>query len=47
MAANRKGVGPTTLKRACNSTTNTCTKYLLLVMHKTLQRLANLSPEGE
>ena len=29
-AANRKGihVGPTTLKRACNSTTNTRTKYL-------------------
>ena len=23
MAANRKGIGPTTLKRACNSTTNT------------------------
>ena len=36
MAANRKGIGPTTLKRACNSTTNTCTKYLLVVMHKTL-----------
>ena len=27
-AANRKGIGPTTLKRACNSTTNTRTKYL-------------------
>ena len=26
MAANRKGIGPTTLKRACNSTNNTCTK---------------------
>ena len=36
MAANRKGIGPTTLKRGCNSTTNTRTKYLLLVMHKTL-----------
>ena len=36
MAANRKGIGPTTLKRACNSTTNTCTKYILVVMHKTL-----------
>ena len=36
MAANRKGIGPTTLKHACNSTTNTCTKYLLVVMHKTL-----------
>ena len=36
MAANRKGIGPTTLKRACNSTANTCTKYLLVVMHKTL-----------
>ena len=36
MAANRKGIGPTTLKRACNSTTNTRTKYLLVVMHKTL-----------
>ena len=36
MAANRKGIGPTTLKRACNSTTNTRTKYLLIVMHKTL-----------
>ena len=35
MAANRKGIGPTR-KRACNSTTNTCTKYLLVVMHKTL-----------
>ena len=35
-AANRKGIGPTTLKRACNSTTNTRTKYLLVVMHKTL-----------
>ena len=35
-AANRKGIGLTTLKRACNSTTNTCTKYLLVVMHKTL-----------
>ena len=28
MAANRKGIGPTTLKCACNSTTNTWTKYL-------------------
>ena len=46
-AANRKGIGLTTLKRACNSTTNTRTKYLLVVMHKTLQRLANLRPEGE
>ena len=36
MAANRKGIGPTMLKRSCNSTTNTCTKYLLVVMHKTL-----------
>ena len=36
MAANRKCIGPTTLKRACNSTTNTRTKYLLVVMHKTL-----------
>ena len=36
MVANRKGIGPTTLKRACNSTTNTRTKYLLVVMHKTL-----------
>ena len=36
MAANRKGIGLTTLKRACNSTTNTHTKYLLVVMHKTL-----------
>ena len=35
MAANRKGIGLTTLKRACNSTTNTRTKYLLVVMHKT------------
>ena len=45
MAANRKGIGPTTLKHACNSTTNTRTKYLSVVMH--LQRLANLRPEGE
>ena len=37
MAANRKGIGPTTLKRAYNSTTNTRTKYLLIVMHKTLR----------
>ena len=29
-------VGLTTLKRACNSATNTHTKYLLVVMHKTL-----------
>ena len=36
MAANRKGIGLTTLKHACNSTTNTRTKYLLVVMHKTL-----------
>ena len=36
IAANRKGIGPTTLKRACNSTTNTHTKYLSVVMHKTL-----------
>ena len=36
MAANRKGIGLTTLKRACNSTTNARTKYLLVVMHKTL-----------
>ena len=36
MAANRKGIGPTTLKRACNSTTNARTKYLLVVVHKTL-----------
>ena len=36
MAANRKGIGLTTLKRACNSTTNTRTKYLSVVMHKTL-----------
>ena len=35
MAANRKGIGRTTLKHACNSTTNTRTKYLLVVMHKT------------
>ena len=35
-AANRKGIGTTTLKRACNSTTNTRTKYLLIFMHKTL-----------
>ena len=35
-AANRKGIGLTTLKHACNSTTNTRTKYLLVVMHKTL-----------
>ena len=27
MAACRKSIGPTMLKRACNSTTNTCTKY--------------------
>ena len=48
MAANRKGIGLTTLKRACNSTTNTHTKYLSVAMHKnTLQRLANLRPEGE
>ena len=36
MAANRKGIGLTTLKHACNSTTNTRTKYLSVVMHKTL-----------
>ena len=36
MAANRKGIGPTMLKRACYSTTNTRTKYLSVVMHKTL-----------
>ena len=36
MVANRKSIGPTTLKRACNSTTNTRTKYLLVVIHKTL-----------
>ena len=29
MATNRNGIGPTTLKRACNSTANTHTKYLL------------------
>ena len=28
MAANKKDIGPTTLKHACNSTTNTCTKYM-------------------
>ena len=33
MAANRKGIGLTMLKHACNSTRN---KYLLVVMHKTL-----------
>ena len=49
MAANRKGIGPTTLIRACNSTTNTRTKYLLVVIHKTLCSvwLINLRPEGE
>ena len=47
MAANRKGIGPTTLKRTCNSTTNTHTKYLSVVIYKTLQRLTNLRPEGE
>ena len=36
MAANRKGIGPTMLKHACNSTTNTHTKYLSVDMHKTL-----------
>ena len=36
MAANRKGIGLTMLKRACNSTTNTHTKYFSVVMHKTL-----------
>ena len=36
MAANRNGIGPTMLKRACNSTTNTRTKYLSVAMHKTL-----------
>ena len=41
MAANRKGIGPTTLKHACNSTTNTRTKYLLVVMHKTLCSVQN------
>ena len=33
MAANRKGIGLTTLKRACNSTTNTRTKYILGGLH--------------
>ena len=50
-AANRKGIGLTTLKRACNSTTNTRTKYMYLLVRSyaqnTLQRLANLRPEGE
>ena len=45
MAANRKGIGLTTLKHACNSTTNTRTKYILV--QNTLQRLAHLRPEGE
>ena len=36
MSANRNGIGPTMLKRACNNTTNTRTKYLSVVMHKTL-----------
>ena len=48
MAADRKGIGPTTLKHAWNSTTNTHTKYLLVVMYKTLcSVLANLRLEGE
>ena len=49
MAANRKGIGPTTLKRACNSTTNTCMHqvYISSYAQNTLQRLANLRPEGE
>ena len=42
MAANRKGIGPTTLKRACNSTTNTRS-----YAQNTMQRLANLRLEGE
>ena len=45
MAAKRKGIGPTTLKRACNSTTNTHTKQLCT--KHSAQRLANLRPEGE
>ena len=41
MVANTKGIGPTTLQRACNSTTNTCTKYLCT------KHSAVFGPEGE
>ena len=44
MAANRKGIGPTTLKHACNSTTKV---FISSYTQNTLQRLANLRPEGE
>ena len=47
MAANRKGIGRTTLKRACNSTTNTHQVFIGSYAQNTLQRLANLRPEGE
>ena len=47
MAANRKGTGLTTLKRACNSTTNTHQVFISSYAQNTLQRLANLRPEGE
>ena len=44
MAANRKGIGPTTLKRACNTQlTHAPSSYA----QNTLQRLANLRPGGE
>ena len=47
MAANRKGIGPTTLKRACNSTTNTHQVFIISYAQNTLQRLAHLRPKGE
>ena len=47
MAANRIGIGPTTLKHACNSTTNTHQVFISSYAQNTLQRLAHLRPEGE
>ena len=44
MAANRKGIGPTTLKRACNSTHQV---FIISYAQNTPQRLAHLHPEGE
>ena len=43
------GIGLTTLIRACNSTTNTCTMQVFIISYaqNTLQRLAHLRPEGE
>ena len=45
MAANRKGIGLTTLKRACNEHTHQV--FISSYAQNTLQRLAHLRPEGE